>query len=105
MKKKKKLKVKNIRFRFNLSKKKKQTRIKSYLNEAIILSLAITTILFALFSYDIIFINFYSIIPTNAILAIFLVLFLLLILNFVIMFIGDYLFSEFLVRKYHSLAK
>lgn len=105
MKKKKKLKIKNIRFRFNLSKKKKQTRIKSYLNEAIILSLMVTTILFTLFSYDIIFINFYSIIPTNAILAIFLVLFLLLILNFVIMFIGDYLFSEFLVRKYHSLAK
>ena len=106
MKKVKKKKKKNsFKLRFKLSKKKKNIRVKSYLNEAIILALGFTTILFSLFSYDVIYINFYSIIPYNAILAIFLTLILVFISSFIVMFFCNYFLSELLVRKYQSLSK
>ena len=101
----KKKRKRKMKLRFNLSKKKKQFRIKSYLSESILISLGITTIIFTLFSYDVIFINFYSIIPSNAILAIFLILILVFVSSFIIMFLGNYVLSEFLVRKYQSLSK
>lgn len=101
----KKLKKNYFKIRFKLSKMKKKIRVRSYLSEAVLLALSITTIIFSLFSYDIIFVNFYSIIPYNAILAIFLTLILVFISSFLIMFFCNYFLSELLVRKYKSLSK
>ena len=93
------------KFRLKLSKKKRKIRIKTYISESVLIALAITTILFTLVSYDIIFINFYSIIRYNAILSIFLVLALTYIVSFIFVFIGNCLLSEFLIRKYYGLSQ
>lgn len=96
---------KTKKFRLKLSKKKRKIRVVTYINESILLALAVTTIMFTLVYYDVIFINFYSIIRYNAILSIFLVLILTYIASFIIIFICDYLLSEFLIRKYYSLSE
>lgn len=99
----KKKKVK--RFRVKLIKKKKQDRFKIYVAESILLSLFITTIIILLISLDVWFVNFYSIIPSNVVLAILLTVVLIFIVFFISLFIIDYLISERLVRKYRSLIK
>ena len=93
-------------FRYQLVKKKnKKDRLKSYLFEAGFVSLVITTCSFLFISLKEVFIDFYSIIPASVVLSILLVVFSCFLLFFAILFVGDYLLGESLVKKYRTLAK
>ena len=92
-------------FRSKIAKDIRKKRIIRYIYESIFISLCITTFLFSLISLDIVFINFYTIIPTNALLAMFLVLIFTFILFTIIIFIIDYSFSELWIKKHRLSLK
>lgn len=79
-------------------KENKKDRIKNYIAESIILALLITTCIFSFISYDIIYVNFYSILD-NPIVAIFLIMILIFVASFTILFILEYLINEKLLGK------
>ena len=89
-------------YRAKISKKAKKYRVRIYFAEGILFSLCATALSFILISFNIWYINFYSLISSNAILAIFLFLFSLLIVFFIIGFLVDYLLSEYIVKKNKS---
>ncbi len=90
-------------FRQKLAKKKKKKeRVKVYLSEAILCSLLITTTLALLVAFDNIFIDFYRIVPNNVLLSVLLVVIACFVAFGVVIFLGDYWFSEKYVKKYES---
>ena len=85
-----------------IKKRKKKERIKVYLGEAILSSLLITTAFTLLVAFNNIFINFYRIVPNNVLLSVLLVVIACFVAFGVIIFLGDYWFSEKYVKKYES---
>ena len=85
-----------------IKKRKKKERIKVYLGEAILSSLLITTAFTLLVAFNNIFINFYRIVPNNILLSVLLVVIACFVAFGVIIFLGDYWFSEKYVKKYES---
>lgn len=85
-----------------IKKRKKKERIKVYLGEAILSSLLITTVFTLLVAFNNIFINFYRIVPNNVLLSVLLVVIACFVAFGVIIFLGDYWFSEKYVKKYES---
>ena len=95
---------KKICLRSKIVKKAKKYRVRIYFAEGIFFSICATALSFVLINLNIWSINFYSLISNNAVLAIFIFLFGLLIGFFMLGFIIDYIFSEYVVKNSKRLV-